>query len=707
VATTTLATANNGAILPVRVMSDDIVVVIDKDAPSIGAITATQDQPHIGTKDVKRGTGSSSSAVNTVRGTVNFSVVASDAGVGLNGKPSLKLSQAGQADVFLTAGNNSSPFTYSWNVTAATANGTWNATVTAQDKAVYRQNLDGSTGGANGAATATFDLIVNTRQISGVVELESYKGVSRIVKFTTHDNANGDTHKKAWSPALNFTSGALLPAGSFRDLSGLAAALKNPGDNVSTFLRYGEMPNPGAVASALLNNSGISGKIRTQLFGSIAAADLAKIADLLKPGNGQQSALHYYLYNRLSGATQGKLANYQTARGTSGGPSGTQIADLTAGFLIDFNEIVRGNSIYDTLRFTSVAGLLDFANVVNPALAKINNSSVTNDELDAFNRYLLEKAFTVNNALTYYKGTLHPDTAAALVAYPGAGSANLVALLLQDLYTVSLSSTLLYNDQDFLGIPLSPATVSAYLAAIGSTDPVTIANVNMMLLGDTYAGSYTAPKLPRDTEVALDSYNAADPASVATLANQLVRDFNSLINGGVSLNQGSRFAQFSGGFAGELATLNAMPAPTSAQLVRLNRLLLEFVYDGLLSKSVLASYTLTDVPDGVTEVSAKTAWNLRVKIGGISVAGPAFAATANFVSDAVPGYSAADRYLRGGDMNDNNTINVADYNVLRANWNSAGSGPADVDGDGVVDASSGDYDLLRQNWLKTGDDEVQ
>ena len=106
----------------------------------------------------------------------------------------------------------------------------------------------------------------------------------------------------------------------------------------------------------------------------------------------------------------------------------------------------------------------------------------------------------------------------------------------------------------------------------------------------------------------------------------------------------------------ELGKLLANPSPTPAELVRENRLLLELAYDAEISKSVLAAYRLVSVPSGSTEISAKTAWNLRLR----STMGP----TINWVNNGVPAWqNGSDRYLRGGDLTGDNAVNLFDYNA--------------------------------------------
>jgi hypothetical protein len=103
----------------------------------------------------------------------------------------------------------------------------------------------------------------------------------------------------------------------------------------------------------------------------------------------------------------------------------------------------------------------------------------------------------------------------------------------------------------------------------------------------------------------------------------------------------------------------------------------------------VASYTLTDVPVGTTNLSAKTAWNLRRKL----------AASLDGNGQATVNFTGVSKLL-GGDINGSNSINVLDYSVLKNNWLT--SNPvADITGDGAV--NNDDYTLMKGNWFKVGD----
>jgi hypothetical protein len=104
-----------------------------------------------------------------------------------------------------------------------------------------------------------------------------------------------------------------------------------------------------------------------------------------------------------------------------------------------------------------------------------------------------------------------------------------------------------------------------------------------------------------------------------------------------------------------------------------------------------AAYTLTDVPSGATGVSAKTAWSLRRKLS----------VTLDPDGQFVANFTGAGRLL-GGDLNGSNQVNVLDYSVLKANWNTPND-VADINGDGMVGTL--DYSVLKANWFRIGDAE--
>jgi len=109
-----------------------------------------------------------------------------------------------------------------------------------------------------------------------------------------------------------------------------------------------------------------------------------------------------------------------------------------------------------------------------------------------------------------------------------------------------------------------------------------------------------------------------------------------------------------------------------------------FVNDPV-NKVATGSYVLTDVPDGIAHLSAKTAWHLRQR---------------QDVALDANGQAAVDFVLLGGDLNDSNSINILDYAVLKMCWYSHDTA-ADVNGDGQVDLL--DFIIMKDNWFKVGD----
>ena len=99
--------------------------------------------------------------------------------------------------------------------------------------------------------------------------------------------------------------------------------------------------------------------------------------------------------------------------------------------------------------------------------------------------------------------------------------------------------------------------------------------------------------------------------------------------------------------------------------------------------------SLTEIPDGTAFLSAKTAWTLRARLAASFDAG----------GNGSVSFTAGSR-LRGGDLNGNNLVNLVDFNILQASFNTAASVP-DVSGDGQVNLT--DFNILNANWLVAGD----
>ena len=56
--------------------------------------------------------------------------------------------------------------------------------------------------------------------------------------------------------------------------------------------------------------------------------------------------------------------------------------------------------------------------------------------------------------------------------------------------------------------------------------------------------------------------------------------------------------------------------------------------------------------------------------------------------------------LLGGDLNDDNVVNMSDFNRLRFHWYTENT-EADIDGDGA--SAVGDLNILKANWNGAGD----
>lgn len=108
------------------------------------------------------------------------------------------------------------------------------------------------------------------------------------------------------------------------------------------------------------------------------------------------------------------------------------------------------------------------------------------------------------------------------------------------------------------------------------------------------------------------------------------------------------------------------------------------------TQTASGTYLLTDVPAGVDNLSAKTAWHLRTRNEGVS---GSFDGNLQLVTDFT---------LLGGDLNGTNSVNILDYTLLKTNWY-ATYDASDINGDGTVQLR--DYDLMKSNWYVKGDAE--
>ena len=105
------------------------------------------------------------------------------------------------------------------------------------------------------------------------------------------------------------------------------------------------------------------------------------------------------------------------------------------------------------------------------------------------------------------------------------------------------------------------------------------------------------------------------------------------------------------------------------------------------------------------DASAKGNLDIRVKLA--VTPDSQGQAVANFLADEAAGWnSATDHYLRGGDLNGDNIVNVSDYNLMAAYWFDLVSvvpaaALADITGDGVINLF--EYAIMGDNWLQAGD----
>ena len=719
------------AVLPARVMSSLITVTGATNVPVIDAshITATQIQPHVGQINVVQSANpvvrtSGGISLSTTSGPVVISIPAWDLGVGLSGPPTLILTNGStpSGTASTTAGNiicitpwvagtMSNTFVYQWNVPANASNGTWYATVIASDTMTW------PTGPHSTTNVGAFKLLVNTVEVTGVVELESFMGTNRLVTFRA-----GNFYAKNGGAAitqsinLNFISGPILNAGAFQNQAALVAEINPPSlaNPLCMWLRYGSITNLATLAGRLANpqpQDGVSWYINNLLYGTFTNMDL--IADKLwSPVNPVDD----YIIDQIESviptppATMLLLAQYENATDKT-----PYVAPLTAALLDNFNTIVRGPSIYDPVRFASIT-------LSSNSWWMLTNSVPT----EALNRSLLADAYPGN----YLPGQLQPLTAAMLsyYRYNGILLSAVGGLLLEEFDTLTLNSNLwptpvqvpydqgLYNQAIWLQVELSPTTV-AMLTANPRVTGTALTLLNQYLLQDAYVGSYSRAPLTPATVAGAQAFNWTNNSQPFVV--NMTADLNALINGGscIPTNYFGPWMPFS---SAELNQLLALPSPTPDQLVRMNRLLLETGLNtdpvthasvNALSTSVLATYRLVAIPWGppqkaqTTLVSAKTQWSLSATIG---VGFTSLSGVANFVNNGLPawqgtssGYPLFDYYLRGGDINNDNVINLIDYNILRAHYAPLPYDPvADVNGDGQD--SRPDYNLMQGNWGQTG-----
>ena len=177
------------------------VTVVDGQAPTIGAITATEVQ--VGSPnpvDVKNKT---CNVQPVLVGTVAITAQASDS-CGLAATPVVMLTNGTYwAQASFVNQSPSGTFNFTWPVDPTTPPGTWTATVTTADA-------------ANNINTATFTLCVVPIQVTGQVELEGFVGTgttplnTRTVTFVATTDMLSSTPLATWTVSLHNVSGAVF-----------------------------------------------------------------------------------------------------------------------------------------------------------------------------------------------------------------------------------------------------------------------------------------------------------------------------------------------------------------------------------------------------------------------------------------------------------------------------------------------------------------
>ena len=104
----------------------------------------------------------------------------------------------------------------------------------------------------------------------------------------------------------------------------------------------------------------------------------------------------------------------------------------------------------------------------------------------------------------------------------------------------------------------------------------------------------------------------------------------------------------------------------------------------------VAPFTLTSVPAGTAQISAKSPWNLRKRLTVAFLGG---AGTASFTGVS---------QLPGGDLDGSNVVDLTDYFQLATAWYQVNAA-ADIDGSGMVDLD--DYFIMANHWNETTDPE--
>lgn len=99
----------------------------------------------------------------------------------------------------------------------------------------------------------------------------------------------------------------------------------------------------------------------------------------------------------------------------------------------------------------------------------------------------------------------------------------------------------------------------------------------------------------------------------------------------------------------------------------------------------------TDVDGDTVRLSAKTDWNLRRRLD---------VAFDDDGQATVAFTTAADKQLLGGDLNNDNTVNMLDFAILRYYWMTT-EAAADITASGTVGMT--DYNILQANFYQSGD----
>lgn len=170
---------------------DSATIYIDGTPPAMN-IAAIQNQTPAGFVDIKDGTNL------VLDGPVLFAIAGYDATSGLVAPPTLTITNGSQtAPVTYIGESPYGIFNYSWEVTPTAPGGIWTATASATDRADNR-------------AAALFELYLRTFSVTGLVELEGFRGTGTGHSRTVTFSATGGTYTKTWSQSLTNTTGAIF-----------------------------------------------------------------------------------------------------------------------------------------------------------------------------------------------------------------------------------------------------------------------------------------------------------------------------------------------------------------------------------------------------------------------------------------------------------------------------------------------------------------